>query len=82
MPFYKMKRLERLLPNITRRLILRCHYQLGAIPIPKSSYPEGQLENISIFDFSLNATEMSAITEFIRPDGGMNDQDKTVYIEF
>src|SRR5690625_5825123 len=33
------------------QIILRWHYQLGAIPIPKSASPERQLENITIFDF-------------------------------
>ena len=36
------------------QVILRWHYQLGAIAIPKSATPVRQLENISIFDFSLN----------------------------
>lgn len=64
------------------QVILRWHYQLGDIPIPKSSSPERQLENISIFDFSLNETEMSAIAELTRPDGRINDQDPAVYEEF
>src|SRR4051812_9166299 len=44
------------------QIILRWHYQLGAISIPKSSSPARQLENLSIFDFSLNETEMSLIS--------------------
>ncbi|MBD1380123.1 aldo/keto reductase [Metabacillus arenae] len=64
------------------QVILRWHYQLGAIPIPKSSSPERQLENISIFDFSLNETEMSTIAELTRPDGRINDQDPAAYEEF
>ncbi len=38
------------------QVILRWHYQLGAIAIPKSASPVRQLENISIFDFSLDET--------------------------
>ncbi len=64
------------------QVILRWHYQLGAIPIPKSSSPERQLENISIFDFSLNETEMSMIAELTRPDGRINNQDPAIYEEF
>ncbi|ASN05431.1 aldo/keto reductase [Virgibacillus necropolis] len=64
------------------QVILRWHYQLGAIPIPKSSTPERQLENISIFDFSLNETEMSRIAELTRPDGRINDLDPANYEEF
>ncbi|MRG86769.1 aldo/keto reductase [Salinibacillus xinjiangensis] len=64
------------------QIILRWHYQLGAIPIPKSASPKRQLENISIFDFSLNDTEMNIIAELTRPDGRINDQDPAVYEEF
>lgn len=64
------------------QIILRWQYQLGAISIPKSASPERQLENISIFDFSLNETEMSLISELTRPDGRINNQDPAVYEEF
>ncbi|MEH6908555.1 aldo/keto reductase [Neobacillus drentensis] len=64
------------------QIILRWHYQLGAISIPKSSSPARQLENISIFDFSLNDTEMSMISGLTRPDGRINNQDPAFYEEF
>ena len=64
------------------QVILRWHYQLGSIPIPKSSSPERQLENISIFDFSLDETEMGMLAELTRPDGRINDQDPATYEEF
>lgn len=64
------------------QVILRWHYQLGAIAIPKSSSPKRQLENISIFDFSLNETEMSTIAELTYSDGRINDQDPANYEEF
>ncbi|MBV7504885.1 aldo/keto reductase [Bacillus sp. sid0103] len=64
------------------QIILRWHYQLGAISIPKSSSPTRQLENISIFDFTLDETEMSLISGFSRPDGRINNQDPAVYEEF
>ncbi|WP_437177731.1 aldo/keto reductase [Heyndrickxia ginsengihumi] len=64
------------------QVILRWHYQLGAIPIPKSASPARQLENISIFDFSLDETEMSMITGLTRPDGRINNQDPAIYEEF
>ena len=64
------------------QVILRWHYQLGAIAIPKSASPVRQLENISIFDFSLNEKEMSMISELSRPDGRMNNQDPAIYEEF
>jgi diketogulonate reductase-like aldo/keto reductase len=64
------------------QIILRWHYQLGAISIPKSASPERQLENISIFDFSLNETEMNMISGLTRPDGRINNQDPAAYEEF
>jgi diketogulonate reductase-like aldo/keto reductase len=64
------------------QIILRWHYQLGAISIPKSASPERQLENISIFDFSLDETEMNIISGLTRPDGRINNQDPATYEEF
>ncbi|MGE8080081.1 aldo/keto reductase [Peribacillus loiseleuriae] len=64
------------------QIVLRWHYQLGAISIPKSASPVRQLENISIFDFSLDETEMSMISELTRLDGRIKNQDPAVYEEF
>ncbi|MDQ0199821.1 diketogulonate reductase-like aldo/keto reductase [Neobacillus ginsengisoli] len=64
------------------QIILRWHYQLGAISIPKSASPARQLENISIFDFSLDDPEMSIITGLTRSDGRLNNQDPARYEEF
>ena len=64
------------------QVILRWHYQLGTISIPKSSSPARQLENISIFDFSLDDTEMAIISALTRPVGRNKNQDPAVYEEF
>src|SRR5690625_4086288 len=64
------------------QVILRWHVQLGAIPIPKSASPQRQLENISIFDFSLSETEMNTINALTRPNGRNKNQDPAVYEEF
>lgn len=64
------------------QIILRWHYQLGAVSIPKSSSPERQLENISIFDFSLDDDEMNIILQLTRADGRLKNQDPAVYEEF
>lgn len=64
------------------QVILRWHHQLGAIPIPKSASKNRQIENISIFDFSLSEEEMHIMNEFTRPDGRRKDQDPAVYEEF
>ncbi|KGX93413.1 2,5-diketo-D-gluconic acid reductase [Pontibacillus halophilus JSM 076056 = DSM 19796] len=64
------------------QIVLRWHYQLGSIAIPKSASPQRQLENISIFDFELSDEEMDAITVLSREDGRLNNQDPSVYEEF
>lgn len=64
------------------QVILRWHYQLGNIPIPKSASHVRQKENISIFDFELDEAEMTKISSLTRPDGRLNDQDPAVYEEF
>lgn len=64
------------------QVILRWHTQLGAIPLPKSASPERQLENLSIFDFSLSEEEMRAISGLSRPDGRTFGQDPATYEEF
>lgn len=64
------------------QVILRWHYQLGAISIPKSASPNRQLENISIFDFALDDAEMNQITTLSHPNGRMNNQDPATYEEF
>lgn len=64
------------------QIILRWHYQLGAVSIPKSSSPERQLENISIFDFALDDDEMNTILQLTRADVRLKNQDPAVYEEF
>ncbi len=64
------------------QVILRWHFQLGALPIPKASSPLHQRENFDIFDFSLSDAEMAAINALSRPDGRMKNQNPDVYEEF
>lgn len=65
------------------QVILRWHYQLDAIPIPRSASLEHQHENLAIFDFSLSDAEMNEIAELSKPDGRINnDLDPAVHEEF
>jgi diketogulonate reductase-like aldo/keto reductase len=64
------------------QIILRWHVQLGALPLPKSSSPKRQLENLSLFDFSLSDEEMQTIGKLSHPDGRTFDQDPARYEEF
>ncbi|MBO1768385.1 aldo/keto reductase, partial [Allobranchiibius sp. GilTou38] len=49
--------------------IMRWHYQLGSLPIPKSATPERQRANLDVFGFELTDAEVAAITALGRPDG-------------
>ncbi|MFT8885268.1 MAG: aldo/keto reductase [Acetobacter papayae] len=64
------------------QVILRWHGQLGAVPLPKASSPERQLQNLSVFDFELTADDMAKIATLARPDGRTFDQDPARYEEF
>jgi diketogulonate reductase-like aldo/keto reductase len=64
------------------QVVLRWHYQLGAISIPKSSSAIRQLENISLFDFALDEGDMRIISGLSFPEGRMANQDPAIYEEF
>lgn len=64
------------------QIILRWHIQLGALPLPKSSSSKRQIENLSVFDFSLTDEEMQAISGLSHVDGRIADQDPARYEEF
>lgn len=64
------------------QVILRWHTQLGALPIPKSSSPQRQKENLEIFDFQLTEEQMQQISGLTRDDGRIANQDPAVYEEF
>lgn len=64
------------------QVVLRWHIQLGALPLPKAASEAHQVENLSVFDFSLTDTEMETINALTRPDGRTFNQDPDVYEEF
>lgn len=72
------KRLGKSIPQV----ILRWHTQLGAIPIPKASSDARQIENLSLFDFTLTDNDMAKIAMLARPHGRIADQDPACYEEF
>ena len=72
------KRLGKSVPQV----VLRWHVELGVQPLPKSSDPERQLENLLIFDFELTAEDRAKIATLARKDGRINDQDPARYEEF
>ena len=52
------------------QVVLRWHLQQpNVIPIPRSSNPGRQAENLNVFDFTLSDDEMRRIHALARPDG-------------
>lgn len=47
----------------TAQIILRWHVQRGVVVIPKSTHKERMEENLKIFDFQLDQTDMNRISE-------------------
>ncbi|MCH5677035.1 aldo/keto reductase [Streptomyces gilvus] len=45
------------------QVVLRWHTQLGALPVPKSSDPERQRQNLDIFGFELDADQLAAVAD-------------------
>jgi len=64
------------------QIILRWEHQLNTIPIPKSSSPIRQRENMNIFDFMISDEDMKRIDSLTRKDGRTENQDPAVYEEF
>ncbi|WP_010289517.1 aldo/keto reductase [Kurthia massiliensis] len=64
------------------QIILRWHYQIGAVAIPKAASEKHQLENLAIFDFSLTDEEMALINALTQDNGRIDNQDPREYEEF
>nr|WP_296772661.1 aldo/keto reductase [Rhodococcus sp. (in: high G+C Gram-positive bacteria)] len=62
------------------QVVLRWHVQLGAVPLPKSSNPDRQKQNLDVFGFELTEDEVAAISSLER--GRIWDQDPDTYEEF
>jgi 2,5-diketo-D-gluconate reductase A len=58
------------------QVVLRWQAQSGLIPIPKSSNPQRQVENIRVFDFVLSDEEMESISALDRGGKGVMDSDR------
>lgn len=56
-----LKRLAEKHGKTPGQIVLRWHIQEGLIPIPKSANPQRMKENIDIFDFELDSSDMMAI---------------------
>jgi 2,5-diketo-D-gluconate reductase A len=57
------------------QIVLRWHIELGLVPIPRSSNRERLIQNLEIFDFSLTADEMQALSGLDRGESAATDSD-------
>lgn len=65
-----------------QQTILAWHVARGVVPIPRSSDPERQRQNLAAADVALSPDEVDAITALGRSDGSLLGQDPAVYEEF
>ena len=63
------------------QVVLRWHFQLGSVPIPKSTVNEHQLANGDIFEFELSDEEVDAISGLGREDGRLFGGDPDEHYE-
>ncbi len=63
------------------QVILRWHVQLGSLPIPKSSSPERQRQNLDVFGFELTDDEVAAISGLAEDDGRLFGGDPETHEE-
>ncbi len=58
------------------QVVLRWHVQQGLVVIPKTAHPERMVENISIFDFELDAEDFAALATLDLGPGAGVDSDR------
>ncbi len=59
------------------QIVLRWHIELGLVPIPRSSSRERLAQNLQIFDFSLTADELQALSALDQGESAAADSDTT-----
>jgi 2,5-diketo-D-gluconate reductase A len=62
------------------QVVLRWHLQLGSVPIPMSSNPQRQRQNIDLDGFSLAPDQLTALSALTK--GRLKGQDPNTYEEF
>ncbi len=57
------------------QVVLRWHYQLGLVALPRSSVPGRIAQNLSIFTFELSADDLAQLSELDRGEDEVVDSD-------
>lgn len=63
------------LDRTTAQVVLRWHYQLGLITVPKSGNADRMAQNAAIFDFELSTDQMELISGLDRGESHAQDSD-------
>ena len=58
------------------QVVLRWHTQHGYVPIPKSSHPARQAQNLAIFGFTLTDAELAAIDALDKGESHVTDSER------
>lgn len=64
------------------QVVLRWHYQLGVLPIPKSANATRRAENLDVAGFQLDEADMAAIATLNKANGRLFDGDPRTHEEF
>jgi len=64
------------------QVVLRWHFQLGVLPIPKSANAARRAENLDIAGFALDDADMASIATLTRDNGRLFDGDPRTHEEF
>ncbi|MEO1769763.1 MULTISPECIES: aldo/keto reductase [Enterococcus] len=64
------------------QIVIRWHLDRGILPVVKSSNPQRQRDNLSVFDFHLTEDEIASINQLNKSDGRVDGQDPNEYEEF
>ena len=64
------------------QVVLRWHYQLGVLPIPKSANAGRRAENLEITGFELDDADMASIATLDKANGRLFDGDPRTHEEF
>ena len=58
------------------QVVLRWHMELGLVTVPKASSPDRMRQNLEIFDFTLSAEDVAALSALDRGEAAAVDSDR------
>jgi 2,5-diketo-D-gluconate reductase A len=58
------------------QVVLRWHMELGLVTVPKASHPDRMRQNLDIFDFTLSAEDVAALSALDQGEAAATDSDR------